>query len=334
MNRRIRVRRALANSLRLIIPVILVVVAGGTFNADAQIETSLYSFGRFPDGQNPWGGLVQGSDGNFYGTTVSAGRTVPVRHRVSDQSRRQLHESLLLWQLPQRWELNPKPGWCRAATAISTGRPYVRRNERRRHRVSDQSQRQLHESLLLWQAPPTMGRIQMPGWCRAATAISTGRPGNGGTDGRGTVFRISPSGSYTNLYSFGSLPQRWGESMQPRWCRAATAISTGRPSTAGRQGNGTVFRISPSGSYTNLYSFGSFPNDGSQSTSRAGAGQRRQFLRDDRLRRDEQQRHRVSDQSQRQLHESLLLSATPQAMGPIPGSGWCRAVTEISTGRP
>src|SRR5205085_2151284 len=34
--------------------------------------TTLYSF-SFSDGANPYAGLVQGSDGNFYGTTESGG---------------------------------------------------------------------------------------------------------------------------------------------------------------------------------------------------------------------------------------------------------------------
>jgi hypothetical protein len=55
--------------LRIPLVIVLVVVAGRAFNANAQTETILYSFGSSPnDGENPWG-LVQGSDGNFYGTT-------------------------------------------------------------------------------------------------------------------------------------------------------------------------------------------------------------------------------------------------------------------------
>ena len=38
------------------------------------IETVLYSFqGGSADGSNPFGGLIHGSDGNFYGTTTSGG---------------------------------------------------------------------------------------------------------------------------------------------------------------------------------------------------------------------------------------------------------------------
>src|SRR5580700_8953971 len=39
----------------------------------AQTYTALHAFGAPPDGANPYSGLVQGTDGNFYGTTVGGG---------------------------------------------------------------------------------------------------------------------------------------------------------------------------------------------------------------------------------------------------------------------
>ena len=50
-----------------------------------------------------------------------------------------------------------------------------------------------------------MAQIPLPGWCRAATAISMARLGGGGTNGYGTVFKISANGALTSLYSFGSI---------------------------------------------------------------------------------------------------------------------------------
>ena len=38
------------------------------------VLTSLYSFSTGHDGRHPYGGLVQGRDGSFYGTTFRAAR--------------------------------------------------------------------------------------------------------------------------------------------------------------------------------------------------------------------------------------------------------------------
>jgi uncharacterized repeat protein (TIGR03803 family) len=48
---------------------------GGTvFKLDAAgNERVLYSFKGYPDGREPWGGLVRDPAGNLYGTTVYGG---------------------------------------------------------------------------------------------------------------------------------------------------------------------------------------------------------------------------------------------------------------------
>jgi uncharacterized repeat protein (TIGR03803 family) len=51
-------------------------IYGGTvfrFNPNTSSETLLYSFDSYPDGNTPQAALVQGSDGNFYGTTAEGG---------------------------------------------------------------------------------------------------------------------------------------------------------------------------------------------------------------------------------------------------------------------
>src|ERR1700690_1390654 len=48
------------------------------FGAQAGVAlTSLYSFTGGTNGGNPAAGLVQGSDGNFYGTTIAGGLASP-----------------------------------------------------------------------------------------------------------------------------------------------------------------------------------------------------------------------------------------------------------------
>jgi len=61
-------------TLHIPLVIVLVVAAGRAFNANARTETILHTFGSFArDGESPAAGLVQGSDGNFYGTTHDGG---------------------------------------------------------------------------------------------------------------------------------------------------------------------------------------------------------------------------------------------------------------------
>jgi uncharacterized repeat protein (TIGR03803 family) len=225
-------------------------------------ETTLYSFVGYPtDGEDPTAGLVQGSDGNFYGTTY-ARRDERRRHRVSDQSQRHRNESSLLCRLPHRWA-NPNAGLVQGSDGNFYG-------------------------------------------------TTTSR---GGTNHNGTVFRISPSGTYTSLYSFAGSPTDGKPFHMPGWCRAVTAISTGRPLKGGRApiaATAPCFGSVPAAPTRICTPLLASPTMEPPYPSRAGAGQRWQFLRDDRSRRDERPlRHGVSDQSQRHLHESVLLWQLP-----------------------
>ena len=88
--------------------------------------TSLYSFTDGNDGANPSAGLVQGSDGNFYGTTSQGGtNNSGTVFKISANGA--LHQFVFLrhhrTRMGTRWMAQiPMPGWCRAATAISMAR--------------------------------------------------------------------------------------------------------------------------------------------------------------------------------------------------------------------
>jgi uncharacterized repeat protein (TIGR03803 family) len=97
----------------------------------------------------------------------------------------------------------------------------------------------------------------------------------GGSDGRGTIYRVSTSGTFTSIYSFPQLGafSTAGVAVNTTGAnpRAALMLSTldgnfyGTAYQGGAKGFGSVFRMTPAGAVTVLYSFtgptsgGSFP---------------------------------------------------------------------------
>src|SRR5271169_6770822 len=78
----------------------------------------------------------------------------------------------------------------------------------------------------------------------------------GGTNGAGTVFKITPSGTMTTLYSFCSLSSCTdGKSPFSSLVQATDGNLYGTTFVGGADGYGTVFKITPSGTMTTLYSF-------------------------------------------------------------------------------
>jgi uncharacterized repeat protein (TIGR03803 family) len=83
---------------------------------------------------------------------------------------------------------------------------------------------------------------------------------NGGATGWGTVFKMTPSGTFTVLYSFSGGND--GGSPVPGLVQATDGNFYGTTYEEGTNGYGTVFEITPSGALTTLYSF-TGGNDGS-----------------------------------------------------------------------
>ena len=176
--------------------------------------TNLYFFGGHPGGAYPSAGLVQGWDGNFYGTTEMGGMN-----------------------------------GCNCGIVF---------------RISPVGSL---TNLYSFAGYPTDGSGPLAVLVQGSDGNFYGTSNQGGTStncygGCGTVFRISPNGTYTNLYSFGSSPS------DGNYPRAGLVLGSdgnfyGTTASPGAiNGRGTVFRISSSGSLTNLHVFSGSPNDG------------------------------------------------------------------------
>ena len=180
MYRRIWVEFAAAKFPRVAISFILLILVGRTSNANAQTVTILYSFGGYPnDGHAPVVALVQGSDGNFYGTTYEGGNTnlaygYGYGRCFGSVPAVPIPICTPLAAAPPMGKIH-KPGWCKAVTAISTERPRTAGAGT----VAISAAARCFGSVPAVPTPictpseanATMGAIHKPGWSRVVTAI-------------------------------------------------------------------------------------------------------------------------------------------------------------------
>ncbi len=80
-----------------------------------------------------------------------------------------------------------------------------------------------------------------------------GTTAGGGANGYGTIFRITPGGDLTTLHGFS--PSIDGEEPSAALIQGADGNFYGTASVGGVNGYGTVFRITPGGTFTAIYSF-------------------------------------------------------------------------------
>src|SRR5208282_5960449 len=171
--------------------------------------TSLYSFTGGNDGAYPYAGLVQGSDGNFYGTTSGGGTN-------GDGTVFQISTNRALTSLYSFTGGN------------DGGEPYA-------------------------------------GLVQGSDGNFYGTTYNGGTSNLGTVFKISTNRALTSLYSFTGSND--GANPDAGLVQGSDGNFYGTTQQGGTNGYGTVFKISTNRALTSLYSFtlgnnGGYPDAG------------------------------------------------------------------------
>lgn len=206
----------------------LVLCVATAISSSAQSLTTLDSFNG-TDGIAPSATLVQGTDGNFYGTSSSGGANGNFG---------------TVFKVAPDGTLTTLYNFCSQANCVDGANPQA--------------------SLLLGKDGNFYGTTYIGGTnCVSGTSNT----------GCGTVFKITPQGQLTTLYSFCSLSSGFvcndGSSPSAALMQAADGNFYGTTAYGGGNtadnncfcgGLGTVFKISPAGKLTTLYNFCNLTN--------------------------------------------------------------------------
>jgi uncharacterized repeat protein (TIGR03803 family) len=176
------------------------------------VFSTLYSFcaqTNCADGANPAAGLVQGTDGNFYGTTTANGS----------------NNAGTVFKITSNGTLSTLYNFCSKANCADGSTPYA--------------------GLVLATDGNFYGTTQS----------------GGGANNIGTVFKITPMGMLTTLYSFCSqMHCADGSYPDAGLVQGTDGNFYGTTSSGGANGYGTVFKITPMGALTTLHSFCTLTN--------------------------------------------------------------------------
>jgi uncharacterized repeat protein (TIGR03803 family) len=224
--------------------------------------TSLYSFPGGDDGANPSAGLVQGRDGNFYGTTEYS--------QVFNSGAGSMFKISTNGALSNLYSFtggndgaNPRAALVQGSDGYFYGTTEWGGTNGMGNVFKISTDGALTSLYYFGSVQDTNG---LPldgggpnGLVQGSDGNFYGTTVNGGTNGgNGTVFKISASGALTTLYSFTGGNDGGGPNGLVQGSDGYLYGTTVNGGTNG--GNGTVFKISTDGALTTLYAFGSITN--------------------------------------------------------------------------
>jgi uncharacterized repeat protein (TIGR03803 family) len=219
------------------------------------VETVLYSFGTTgsSDGNGPYGGVIQGSDGNFYGTTYYGGTTNwGTVYKISPAG---VETMLYSFGTAGSKDGNyPQAGVIQGNDGNFYGTTYSggANNNGTVYKVTPSG-----VETLLYSFGSSDGSFPHAGVIQGSDGNFYGTTYRGGANfGYGTVYKVTPSGAETVLYSFGG-GYAYGFNPNAGVIQGNDGNFYGTTSDGGANGYyGTIFRLSPAGVLTVLYSFG------------------------------------------------------------------------------
>jgi len=210
--------------------------------------TDLYSFTGGNDGGAPHSGLVRGSDGNLYGTTLYGGtNSSGTVFRISTNG---AFQSLYSFSGGHDGG-TPYAGLAQASYGNLYGTTYYggTNSSGTVFRISTNG---VFQSLYSF-TNGNDGGYPQAGLVQGSDGNLYGTTCYGGANGSGTVFRLTTNGALTTLCSFkekgaGSLPIAG-------LVQGSDGALYGTTSEGGANGDGTIFSLTTNGILTTLYSF-------------------------------------------------------------------------------
>jgi uncharacterized repeat protein (TIGR03803 family) len=209
-----------------------------------------------PMGQTPDTALVQGSDGNFYGTTTGGGtNSSGTVFKISTNG-----ALTTLYSFAGNDGANPEAGLVEAGDGNFYGTTYSGGTvsypgNGTVFRISTNS---ALTSLYSFTGSND-GAYPAAALVQGNDGYFYGTTSGGGTNNSGTVFKISTNGALTSLYSFTGSND--GAYPAAALVQGNDGYFYGTTSGGGTNNSGTVFKISTNGALTGLYSF-TGSNDG------------------------------------------------------------------------
>jgi len=238
----------------LALAAVLASVGVTTQSAQAQTLTTLRSFDG-ANGSSPRAGLVQAINGNFYGTTADGGT-------YGDGTVFKITPSGTLTTLHSFDDTDgetPEAGLVQATNGNFYGTTYGggTYGSGTIFEITPSGTLATLHSFCSQGAPCTDGAYPLAGLIQGSSGDLYGTTYEGGANGDGAVFKITPSGTLTALYSFCSQSAcADGFSPSAGLVQGTNGDFYGTAQEGGANGYyGTVFRITPSGTLTTLHSF-------------------------------------------------------------------------------
>jgi len=239
---------------------------GTVFKVDLKgNETTLYSFSGSPDGYVPLAGLIKDSDGNLYGTTAYGG--LYGFGTIFEVSKTGVETVLYSFSGYPADGVYPQAGLVRDAAGNlfgttqygGPGSCQINGFTEGCGTVFMLSNTGVETVLHGFVSGTTDGQLPIARLLLDAAGNLYGTTCHGGTQGNGTVFKVTPGGTETVMYSFAGTPDG---SCPLAGLILHAGIFYGTTYQGGASNYGTVFKLTKAGQETVLYSFSALHQDG------------------------------------------------------------------------